>query len=580
MLCTMAMLALLAPAICFAQNRSILPADRQTTWRPGIPGGIPDRATICATVNASSYGNGSSNATSGIQSAIDSCPVGQVVLLSAGTFQISSGPIYLNRGVVLRGAGPTQTTLNAPDGKGQAIVVIGQQWPKEAGSTNLTSDAVKGAKSVTVASTTGLSAGQLVLIDAITDPAITLWATDCSDACKGWFSRTNRPVSQTMEIASISGKTVAFTTPFHITFDMAHTAQLTRYSVEAVRGAGLENLKLYGGEGGDSGGNVYMELAMYSWVKNIESQYSLGSSLHIYRSFRNTVRDSYWHETKNPNPGGAGYGIDISSGSSDNLFENNISWNFNKVILMRASGGGNVIGYNYFEDGYGATYPTFVETGLNASHMTTPHYELFEGNEAFNLGGDSRWGNSVFITFFRNHSTTIRRSLGGLKLSDVGARAGVAINAGHRYYSFIGNVIGYEGMSPQPAGSSFTYEDTAPYSGDPVPMWRFGEWVTGAPSAYANGDPEVAATTLRDGNYDYVSQTVKWDRTATTLPDSLYLTGKPAFMGTCAWPWVDPTGTTKLHTLPARARFDGNPDACGTASQKTPNSPTNLRIDP
>ena len=46
-----------------------------------------------------------------------------------------------------------------------------------------------------------------------------------------------------------------------------------------------------------------------------------------------------------------------------------------------------------------------------------------------------------------------------------------------------------------------------------------------------------------------------------TLPDSLYLTSKPAFFGNNTWPWVDATGATKLHTLPARARYDaGTPN--------------------
>jgi hypothetical protein len=40
------------------------------------------------------------------------------------------------------------------------------------------------------------------------------------------------------------------------------------------------------------------------------------------------------------------------------------------------------------------------------------------------------------------------------------------------------------------------------------------------------------------------------------LPDSLYLAKKPAFFGNHPWPWVDPTGTTMVHTLPARARYD------------------------
>ena len=140
---------------------------------------------------------------------------------------------------------------------------------------------------------------------------------------------------------------------------------------------------------------------------------------------------------------------------------------------MRASGGGNVIAYSYFEDGYGAGYPTIVETGLNASHMTTPHYELFEGNQAFNIDGDARWGNSVYITFFRNNATGLRRSLGGLRLSD-GGRHAIGLGAGHYWYTYVGNVLGYPGMTPQPTGSSFTYEDLPPFSNDPVPMWRLG----------------------------------------------------------------------------------------------------------
>ncbi len=48
-----------------------------------------------------------------------------------------------------------------------------------------------------------------------------------------------------------------------------------------------------------------------------------------------------------------------------------------------------------------------------------------------------------------------------------------------------------------------------------------------------------------------------------TLPDSLYLTAKPAFFGSLPWPWVDPNGTTKTYTLPAKARYDGVPPPTG-----------------
>ena len=83
-------------------------------------------------------------------------------------------------------------------------------------------------------------------------------------------------------------------------------------------------------------------------------------------------------------------------------------------------------------------------------------------------------------------------------------------------------------------------------------------------------DPHVEATTFRDGNYDYVTNSVVWaayDTTAHTLPNSLYLTQTPAFFNAgsgYAWPWVVPTGSPQILTgcggdcsgLPAKARYD------------------------
>src|SRR5262252_861484 len=68
----------------------ILPADRTTTWRPGVVGGIPNRTTVCTTLNAATFGNGSQDASAAIQTALNACPTGQVVMLSAGTFTVNN----------------------------------------------------------------------------------------------------------------------------------------------------------------------------------------------------------------------------------------------------------------------------------------------------------------------------------------------------------------------------------------------------------------------------------------------------------------------------------------------------------
>jgi hypothetical protein len=101
----------------------------------------------------------------------------------------------------------------------------------------------------------------------------------------------------------------------------------------------------------------------------------------------------------------------------------------------------------------------------------------------------------------------------------------------------------------------WAYEAT--FTGGKPGIWMLGwDGVKPYPT-----DARVSATTLRHGNFDYVTNTVKWDPAISnhTLPNSLYLTQKPAFFDTGSgytWPWVDPVGATTLYVLPAKARYD------------------------
>jgi hypothetical protein len=296
------------------------------------------------------------------------------------------------------------------------------------------------------------------------------------------------------------------------------------------------------------------------------------------------VRDSYVHSAQSANPGGGGYGIGFNNYAADNLVENNIVRNFNKLMVMRTSGGGNVIAYNYLEDGWGERYPTAPEQGLNAAHMTTAHMELFEGNQSYNFDSDSTWGNAAYITVFRNHLTGLRRGAGFLNdgvtrlldyvcndcascplhYEDIQGRRVVGLTSGHLYYTFLGNVLGYEGMgfpakrtgSCIGAPSSFTYESLGQAPDGVAPMWELGRDEKAQDKLVPDVVTPIVEATIREGNYDFVSREQKWNEGPDTLPASLYLTSKPAFFGDLPWPWVDAGGPTKTHTLPARARFD------------------------
>jgi hypothetical protein len=488
------------------------------------------------------------DATAGIQAAINGCPAGQVVKLSAGNFQVNGvDPITIDKGIVLRGAGPQATKLLKTNSLQNPLILIGRRWLEEAQSVNLTVNAPKGATSVQVTSAAGFSVGQLVLVDELTDDSYVYWGNNCppGDPCRGWFTRFDRPVGQMVEIASISGNTVSFTTALHIALDTAHTAQLTRWTIPyGAKYAGIEDLYVRGGQDD----NITVRFAMYSWVRGVESDWSIGDSFALDTSFRCVLRDSYAHDTPDPFPGGAGYMLSIATYTSESLVENSIFIKGNKVMVMRASGGGNVIAYNYFDDGYIGNFLGWMETGLNASHLTCPHFELFEGNQAFNIDGDDTWGGAVYNAFFRNHSTGKRRSF-----PDLNSRRAIGLMYGHYFYSFVGNVMGTANQDPTPF-SGFAYEDFYPWEDDPIGLWRLGytpeDW-------NAPPDPKVVDTVHRHANWDYATNSVHWQPGYDqTLPDSFYLTEKPPFFGDNPWPWVDATGGTKLYTLPARARYD------------------------
>jgi hypothetical protein len=584
-----------------AQGTDIIPADRVTTWNPGLNavGGIPHRTTVYKTLSPSGGDD-----TAAIQNALDNCPSNEVVQLTAGTFNITgNGLNFQTSNVTLRGSGPGSgggtggTRLIKADrdtNPNYAILYVGAGGSFTYGNAiNLAADAVKGTNSATLASNPGLTVGECVLVDINTDNDPDVWWGPEHDPPGGgsrrWFCRQDRSISQILEITAVSGNTITFATPFHTTFPTKYQAQLTRniqdpgssVVVPFMKWSGIEDIYFYGGMGGDYHGNVAVSNAAYCWIKHIEAHWSTGTSVGLYSTYRCEVRDSYIHETPDPNPGGAGYLAGINAGASDNLMENNIMWYGNKVVVMRASGGGNVFAYNYTDDAFGSTYPNMPEAGINAGHYTTPHMELLEGNYSHNYKGDTFWGNSIDITVFRNHLSAIRAAhtplntymSGPYPYMDLEGRTAVDVQAQSYRTNFVGNVLGFKGqtlLSYNSGGYSYTqtswqYENLSNFAPDGVvPMWNIG-------SQQAGGwiwVPTTYQTQLRDGNWDWATQSQRWHGiggavgagTPQTIPNSLYLKAKPAFFGSYTWPWVDPT-TGSVYILPAKKRFeDGTPN--------------------
>src|SRR5262245_30240351 len=115
-----------------AQVSSILSAARRIDWSTaGVPGGIPTRTTICATLGtAGQLPTFVQSVTAAqINIAISNCPANQVVKLSTGTYNLSSGITINKDNVTLRGEGADATILKftggvSCNGLGAVVCVI------------------------------------------------------------------------------------------------------------------------------------------------------------------------------------------------------------------------------------------------------------------------------------------------------------------------------------------------------------------------------------------------------------------------------------------------------------------------
>jgi hypothetical protein len=501
----------------------------------------------------------------------------------------------------------------------QPILIVGpQRWTAadNASSQNLIVDGMKDASSVTLANAGScFAAGQFVLLDeksgaswkptgvnypdnGNTNPAtpVQVWAGDRvwwqmhlphqkwiddsgnansagpydntpgqSPGAMGWFSRSDRPINEIKEIASVSDNTITFTSPLTISYRVSHQAQLTRYggANRPVVMASVESLSMFGGADGE----LQFKNCAYCWARNVEVAQFLGHGIDIVGSFRTEIRDSYIHTASWPRPGGGAYLLAITSGSSEALIENNILIDANKQMVANSAGAGSVVGYNYGDDSWIDYQPGWIEVGLNASHMTGSHHVLFEGNYSNNFDSDYTHGNSIYLTAFRNWFSGKRRDFADTAGAFGNIRT-VGAMYGSQWLSFVGNVLGRKGemagwhytvaaMSCDSSGNNCTGKNSNWSDPD---IWKLGydRWE-------ATPDPKVLNTIIRDGNYDFLTNSQKWHNTPDgfAIPDSLYLKAKPAFFGNNPWPWVNPA-TGSLAILPAKARFDDGTYFCNS----------------
>jgi hypothetical protein len=576
----------LLPTASSAQQAwsGIIDKSRAVDWSgAGVQGGIPANRTQCGTTLSAGTYSGST-----IASSVNGCPSGTYYLLGAGTFTITSGICITASNHTLRGSGADQTFLNFTGAGGCAFgptdaIEVGQnslnweQGPQH--TTTWTSGYAQGATQITLGSASGLSVGQYIILDQDndrTDPGTVvvgdastnslscqdeIFASDNSSqysapgrnyANAGTVSGTStacinghypdRNQTQIVQVTGISGNNVTITPGLYMPNWRASQNPGAWWANANVQGVGIENLSLnYSAVSGLVSGILFQNSAN-SWVKGVRSVKSNRNHVWWQYSAHVTVQDSYFFGTFNA--AAQSYGIETWP-SSDGLIQNNI---FQQITTPHLEGGtcGTVFAYNYaIDDLYiNAQWMIHMDDGHDAGTCMN----LIEGNIGSGYWSDTIHGTHNFETLFRNYFI-------GKETGKTMQTVPITLQSHVRYLNIIGNVLGTPGYHNN-------YED---YYNASTGKFNTSIYSFGWANTQGTTDPNIASdtttrsTSMRWGNYDTVSNAVRWVNTEVpsglalfanavpashNLPASFYLSAKPAWWpATVPYPPIGPDVT-------------------------------------
>jgi hypothetical protein len=572
----------------------------------GITGGIPSGTWTQSgsTILASTYGNGTTDATAGIQSALNSCGTNHYVLLGAGTFLID-GNLSIPSYCVLRGMGANQTILNSmatmepPVNMGSGGPNCGTYttYCSYPATVSITGGYQAGSTSLTVSSASGIAVGMYLLIDQVNDGTfVTNYGAEgsCSYCDSSQTPNGTRVQGQIAEVESVNGTTLGISPPLYVTY--SNQPEVIPFS--ANKYSGLENLQIYANNSHTSGAydasNITINGCAYCWVSGVEGNYTDGDHVRLYADFHNEVVNSYFSNAYLHAPGAYDSDIVLATKTTGSLIQNNILERLHCSTMLEFGAAGNVIAYNYWfgafdSSGYspgssiGSLGWLMIDTSTHGGH---PQFNLWEGNVGGDLDPDSIWGSSANNTSFRNwlqgttkqcmpfgtngltprgpvtctplgNESTVTPTSVGTTINGWWALDGawsVAINYLDNDYNLIGDVVG---STVQATNVGFPTVPQAMAVCGIVPCgpssrpWGevFGYtwgYLSGSDSGGSAGDTlQPYTTAFLHGEYSNLTDVITWANDVTqTLPVSFYLSSQPGWWPSgVAWPAIGPDVT-------------------------------------
>jgi hypothetical protein len=477
---------------------SILAPARATDWaQSGVPGGIPSGSwSNCVTTACNTAF--STPTVANINAACSGAPNNAVVLIPAGSYTFSSS-VHCNRGnVALKGAGTQQTFITL--GSGANLLMGGPgtngqgSYPSGIGIKSWTGGLTQGSTVLTLGSTSGLSAGQTVILTQ--QNASYVFPDGVEGTCTSGNSCGVNPVSlsftgaetyaqiQEVSIVSVSSGANQITVAapgVGFTASSGLSPTLFYWNTPSnAQYAGIENMTV-NANGNDRA--LSLPFCDYCWVKNVAVTNAARSGVFFYFGYRDEVRDSYI-SASNTTGAPTEYGIEILE-STLTKAENNVLFGVTSPYMTEGSYA-TVLGYNYTLN----TSPGAQFGDLN-THLSHAYMQLWEGNVGGTATYDNSWGSSSHMTSFRNR-------MSGNTPNKTNYRIAMKVNAQNHYVNMAGNVIG------DPTHHTQYVSDLANQQSTDNFVYELGYW-----NSYDHGtsqyDPATESSLVRWGNWDAVT---------------------------------------------------------------------------
>jgi len=187
----------------------------------GIPGGIPSASW---TQSGSTLSPSGGDDTSAIQTALGSCGTNHYVQLGAGTFKIYT-QVVVPSNCELRGSGANSTIIQMSNTAGYQPIALGSGnangGPSISKDVLITGGSTAGSTSITVSSSSGITAGMYLVVTELNNPSYVRIAGDFGNCtwCDGGFGYNGTRVrGQIVQVTNVSGTTLTIAPALYSTF--------------------------------------------------------------------------------------------------------------------------------------------------------------------------------------------------------------------------------------------------------------------------------------------------------------------------------------------------------------------------